>query len=568
MKKSIYAALFGMGIVALVLTMTATLWIYDITTQEEAEIHLRQVTKVLADGMSRSEAPVEWLKTAINDVDHSLRMTWIDNTGTVQYESAYHAAHMDNHNGRPEIQQARIQGEGISQRESGTLSRETSYYAVRLPDGSILRGALDRTGWEAIYHKMVPSLLAIVVVMLVLCFYLARRLTAYLLRPLREAGDWVASTVEGKKVPLLMGVPELDPILARAREQQENIAQYVCQLREERNRNRLMMDTLKEGVVLINGDGKMIDFNLAARDIFGLTRAHLGQDIQQLDPDKEWIDIMEQTMDDNNKVKCTWHHREKVYRVIMRRADDGQSLLLVVRDMTADDRAEKQRREFSANVTHEINTPLTSIRGFAELLRNGMYQTDNEVKDFSERILKESDRLLILIEKVMRLSRIEEQPHRESWQAVSLKEMAEQVVDLLAPQREKKEVQMRVVGETGTVYGDAQLLFELVLNIADNAIKYNVPGGKVELIVTEQKDTVSLTCRDTGIGIPEASQGHVFERFYRVEESRSKDTGGSGIGLAIVKHIAQSHQGRLDLRSTPGEGTVITVSFPRVERHS
>lgn len=568
MKKSIYAALFGMGVVALALTMMAALWMYYIEMRSESEVHLRQVTKVLADGMSKSTSPQHWLETAVADLDHSLRITWIDSFGNVRYESSYRAEDMDNHRMRPEIREAELAGEGMSRRDSGTLMRETSYYALRLADGSILRGAIDRSGLAAMYHKMLPTILGIIMLMLILCFYSARELTSRLVRPLREAGDLVTSVVEGKKIPILIGVPELDPILARAREQQESITRYIGQLRKERNTKRLMMDTLKEGVILVDGERKVVDFNRAAEYIFGLTREFLGKDIRTLGADLEWIGKLE-TDEEKPKEKHTWHHRNQVYQVVVRRtelADTDQSMLIVVRNITADHQMEKQRREFSANVTHELNTPLTSIRGFAELLHSGLYRKENEVHDFSGRILKEADRLLQLIEKVMRLSKIDERTSHDTWQPVSLKRIAEQVAELVEPQREKKDIHLQVTGDTGMVLGDTQLLFELVLNLVDNAIKYNVAKGDVDLRITEQGDTVLLVCRDTGIGIPEKNQPHVFERFYRVEESRSKDTGGSGIGLAIVKHIVQSHQGILELQSSPGEGTVITVRLPAMER--
>lgn len=566
MKKSIYAALLGMGVVALAMTMVATLWLYYAGVRYESETHLRQVTMILAEGMNNEKKPQEWLEKAVKDLDHTLRMTWIDHTGKVRFESAYRAGDMDNHLSRPEIQAALQTGEGMSRRDSGTVMRETSYYAIRLNDGSILRGALDRTGLAAVYRKTLPSILGIIIVILILCFFLARKLTSYLVKPLREAGDMVASVVEGKRVPLLIGVPELDPILARARDQQEHITKYINQLREERNTTRLMMDTLKEGVILVDNKRKIVEYNRAAKNIFGLTREHLGEDISMIDPDTNWLEKFERR-EKKKKVKSKLLRDDRIYRIIVRRTEDDpeHGMLVVVRDITADQQAEKQRREFTSNVSHELNTPLTSIRGFGELLYNGMYKGQEEVHNFAGRILKEADRLLGLIQKIMRLSKIEETTVNENWTMVSLHEVADQVAELLVPQTEKKGVTLTVAGADGTVYGDAQLLFEMILNLADNAVKYNVEGGKAEALIVEKNDKVILTFRDTGIGIPEDSQGHVFERFYRVEGSRSKETGGSGIGLAIVKHIVQCHNGKLELYSKPDEGTVVTVTLPSYE---
>ncbi len=567
MKKSIYASLMGMGIVAILLTMFATLWLYYSGIRTESELHLRQMTQVLADGMEKEENPKEWLNLTVQDLEHSIRLTWIDKEGTVRYESAYRLGEMDNHLFRPEIQEALTMGEGLGRRDSQTLDRATSYYAIRLADGSVLRGAVDRTSMFTMMKHALPGVLAVLIVMVILCFFLARMLTRYLVQPLIVTGEMISSVIEGKRVPLRIGVPELDPILARAREQQNHIGNYILQLRKERNTTRLMMNTLKEGIILVDGKGAIVDFNRAAKKIFNLSNEYRGEDLSIVDPDAQWLEKLSEK-EGKKKVKSRMHKDDRIYRIIVRRTDpinEQQGMVVVVRDVTADQLAEQQRREFSSNVSHELNTPLTSIRGFAELLYNGMYDGPDEVRNFAERMMKESDRLLGLIQNVMRLSKIEETTVNETWEQVSLNDVAVRAKELLEPHLEKKKVTMEIEGDSGFVYGDAQLLFELILNLADNAIKYNVEGGKVTISIEEDKEKVRLRVKDTGIGIPEDRQGHVFERFYRVESSRSKETGGTGIGLAIVKHIVQRHGGKLNLVSKTDEGTEITVTLPAYE---
>ncbi|MDU5288551.1 ATP-binding protein [Negativicoccus succinicivorans] len=567
MKKSIYSALVSISIVAVLLTLLASMWFYYSGVRKEAETHLQQMTTVLADGMRNQPVPVDWLAASVAGIDDMTRVTWIDASGKVRFESAYNADQMENHLEREEVKAALANGEGASRRESGTLARETSYYALRLDDGSVLRTAVDRGSLFAIMQRALPGVLGVLAVILIACFFLAGYLTRHLLKPLRQAGEAVDAMISGQPVPYMLGVPELDPILARTRAQQENISHYIDEINDERSRTRHMMDTLTEGVILLDRGQSILDYNNVTAKIFQLTSDVYGQSAAALDQSSAWLTCIQDAMQ-TGESSTELTLCERIYRVRARRTEssnDDFTVLLVVRDVTETALAEQRRREFSANVSHELNTPLTSIRGYAELLLNGMYHNADEVKNFARRMIQESNRLLGLIQNIMRLSRIEEANEPYQWQNVSLHYIAEQVTDLLEMQSEKKNIRMRVHGDRGYVFGDARLLFELVLNLADNAVKYNREGGSVDVTIRDGEDDVTLTVKDTGVGIPIEQQNYIFERFYRVEQSRSKETGGSGLGLAIVKHIVALHHGELALTSQPKEGTAITVTLPKTQ---
>lgn len=567
MKKSIYSALVSISIIAVLLTLLASMWFYYSGVRKEAETHLQQMTTVLADGMRNQPVPVDWLAASVAGIDDMTRVTWIDASGKVRFESAYNADQMENHLEREEVKAALAHGEGASRRESGTLARETSYYALRLDDGSVLRTAVDRGSLLAIMQRALPGVLGVLAVILIACFFLAGYLTRHLLQPLRQAGEAVDAMISGQPVPYMLGVPELDPILARTRAQQENISHYINEINDERSRTRRMMDTLTEGVILLDRGQSILDYNNVTAKIFQLTSDVHGQSAAALDQSSAWLTCIQDAMK-TGESSTELTLCERIYRVRARRTESSNNdftVLLVVRDVTETALAEQRRREFSANVSHELNTPLTSIRGYAELLLNGMYHNADEVKNFARRMIQESNRLLGLIQNIMRLSRIEEANEPYQWQDVSLHYIAEQVTDLLEMQSEKKNIRMQLHGDRGYVFGDARLLFELVLNLADNAVKYNREGGSVDVTIRDGEDDVTLTVKDTGVGIPIEQQNYIFERFYRVEQSRSKETGGSGLGLAIVKHIVALHHGELALTSQPKEGTAITVTLPKTQ---
>lgn len=375
--------------------------------------------------------------------------------------------------------------------------------------------------------------------------------------------------MEGQKVDdVPSDYKELKPLIRKVKEQHDEIQNYLDDIEEERNTIRTVVDTISDGIILLNEHKEIVDYNRKIVDIFHPAEDKRYRRIASLYHNEDWLRVIGKAYRTEGRQEYTMNLFDKPYRMVMNKIElsDGETgLLIVLRDMTASYMAEKMRREFSANVSHELKTPLTSISGFAEMIANGMYQKPDDVKLFGSRIVNESQRMLTLIDTIMHLSRIEETETTITWKTVSMDSLVRYAADLIEPQAKAKGVTISVDAEPLYTYGNAALLSELVMNLLDNAVKYNKEGGSVHAILQpEGEDKLSLTISDNGIGIPKEKQDRVFERFYRAEESRNKSTGGSGLGLAICKHIVEKHKGTLSMTSEEGKGTTFTVILPRM----
>ena len=374
--------------------------------------------------------------------------------------------------------------------------------------------------------------------------------------------------MEGKKVTPPAAYEELKPLISKVEEQHDEIESYLEDLEEERNTIQIVFNTISDGIILLNAHKEIVYYNTKAEEIFKPGEDKRYRRIASLYHDEDWLRVIGKAYRTVGRQQYTLNLFDRPYRMVMTQLEltDGQTgLLIVLRDMTASYMAEKMRREFSANVSHELKTPLTSISGFAEMIANGMYQQPEDVKFFGSRIVNESHRMLTLIDTIMHLSKIEETETTITWKTVSLDSLVHYAAELIEPQAKAKNVTITVDTEPLYAYGNAALLSELIMNLLDNAVKYNNVGGSVHaMLAPEGEDKIKLTISDTGIGIPKEKQGRVFERFYRAEESRNKATGGTGLGLAICKHIVDKHKGTLSVSSEEGKGTTMTVILPRV----
>lgn len=562
MRKRIFLSLFVVGLLAILWAVGLTAFWYYIGIREDEEMHITRVTRIVAEEMEHQQDPYDWLKRVTEGWNSHMRLTWIKPDGTILFESAYHADEMENHLSRQEVQEALAKGEGTSQRNSGTLHRQTTYYAVRLADGSVLRGAIDWSGVRLIVKEILPGILATFLLLLAGCLFQARWLTKYILRPLEVTTEAVESIVRGERVPLVLGIPELDPLLARTREQQEHIAEHILALQRERNTMRHMMDSLQEGVVLLDGEGKIADYNSSVEKIFNLTKDCRGELPAAITPDATWLETL--ALPAKNQMAILQRNGQ-VYILHVRPLTGGQenARLAVVRDITSEHLAEQHRKEFTANVTHELNTPLTSIRGFAELLANGMYETEAEAQDFARRMQLESERLLEMIASILRLAKMEEYALDSDGEEVSLRQVTEEVLAMCEARIRQKGLTVAVEGNEGRIWTHRGLAHELVSNVLDNAIKYNREGGGIRVEIREDAEATTFIVEDTGIGIAQSAQPHVFERFYRADTSRSGQIKGTGLGLAIVKRIVRMWHGEVELDSREEEGTRITIRIPR-----
>lgn len=567
MKVRIYRSLLLMGIVSVIVTFILSAILYYQGMQEQFSHELQHLNSVMAGAVSADdeEAGKAYLSRVYKDNDKTIHIVWLDRDGSVIYDSDNKD---EDYASGPEVKEAMEKGKGDAVHRDAN-DNPKSYYAQKAPDGTILRLSSARTVSYKGFFAYLPEIILFLLVFVVGCLFAAERETEKILKPFHLLGDLVQKIMEGQKVDdVPSDYKELKPLIRKVKEQHDEIQNYLDDIEEERNTIRTVVDTISDGIILMNEHKEIVDYNRKIVDIFHPAEDKRYRRIASLYHNEDWLRVIGKAYRTEGRQEYTMNLFDKPYRMVMNKIElsDGETgLLIVLRDMTASYMAEKMRREFSANVSHELKTPLTSISGFAEMIANGMYQKPDDVKLFGSRIVNESQRMLTLIDTIMHLSRIEETETTITWKTVSMDSLVRYAADLIEPQAKAKGVTISVDAEPLYTYGNAALLSELVMNLLDNAVKYNKEGGSVHAILQpEGEDKLSLTISDNGIGIPKEKQDRVFERFYRAEESRNKSTGGSGLGLAICKHIVEKHKGTLSMTSEEGKGTTFTVILPRM----
>lgn len=567
MKVRIYRSLLLMGIVSVIVTFILSAILYYQGMQEQFSHELQHLNSVMAGAVSADdeEAGKAYLSRVYKDNDKTIHIVWLDRDGSVIYDSDNKD---EDYASGPEVKEAMEKGKGDAVHRDAN-DNPKSYYAQKAPDGTILRLSSARTVSYKGFSAYLPEIILFLLVFVVGCLFAAERETEKILKPFHLLGDLVQKIMEGQKVDdVPSDYKELKPLIRKVKEQHDEIQNYLDDIEEERNTIRTVVDTISDGIILLNEHKEIVDYNRKIVDIFHPAEDKRYRRIASLYHNEDWLRVIGKAYRTEGRQEYTMNLFDKPYRMVMNKIElsDGETgLLIVLRDMTASYMAEKMRREFSANVSHELKTPLTSISGFAEMIANGMYQKPDDVKLFGSRIVNESQRMLTLIDTIMHLSRIEETETTITWKTVSMDSLVRYAADLIEPQAKAKGVTISVDAEPLYTYGNAALLSELVMNLLDNAVKYNKEGGSVHAILQpEGEDKLSLTISDNGIGIPKEKQDRVFERFYRAEESRNKSTGGSGLGLAICKHIVEKHKGTLSMTSEEGKGTTFIVILPRM----
>ncbi len=476
------------------------------------------------------------------------RITLISSDGTVLYDSVARADAMENHLGREEVAQALRNGTGKSSHYSSTVLKKNLYYALRLEDGSVLRLSREQSSLGAMLLNMAWPIAATVAGLLLLAAGLSVRLARQITQPINAISPDDPQDV----------YPELQPLTQRLRQQRETIRNQMDELSRRMREFSAMTENMSEGFLLIDLRGRVLTENHSAATLLPTDADNIAKCSQ-----KELCQAAQQALS-GQRCERLLQQGERTLSVIASPVlASGQvtGAVVLTLDVTEREQREKLRREFSANVSHELKTPLTSISGFAELMSQGLVPPD-KVREFSRDIQKECVRLTNLVEDIIDLSRLEEGGGDMSWEGVDLYPLCDEVLQSLEPVAKRQTVTLRLAGESRIVRGVHQVLHEMVYNLCDNAIKYNRPGGSVTVTVAQSGGRTSVTVADTGIGIPYEDQSRVFERFYRVDKSHSRAIGGTGLGLSIVKHAAALHGAEIKLQSQPEDGTVITVLFP------
>lgn len=483
------------------------------------------------------------------------RLTWIAADGSVLYDTKTNAESLENHASRAEVSQALATGTGESTRYSSTLMEKTMYYAQRLDDGTVLRISISRATVGMIAVGMIQPLLIVLIVALILSGLLARRLSRRIVDPLNSLD--LEHPLDND------AYEELSPLLKRIHHQHVEIQTQLRELREKTDEFTQITGSMREGLVLLDEHGSILSINAAAQALFGADAQCVGRDFLTIERSHEISTaIQAAAADGHSEVRA--ERAGRVYQFdISRITSDGKFLgtVILAFDITEQEFAERNRREFTANVSHELKTPLQGIIGSAELIENGMVRPE-DLPRFVGHIHAEAARLVTLIDDIIRLSQLDEGDEMPR-ETVDLLTLSQEAADDLKTAAAEKNIAIAVEGESETIGGVRRLLYEVIYNLCDNAIKYNVEGGSMKVSVGERDGKAFVSVADTGIGIAPEHQSRIFERFYRVDKSHSKASGGTGLGLSIVKHAVQYHHGTVELHSEEGKGTTICILLPK-----
>lgn len=551
MKNKIFRALVALAAMAVLVASGLITFLVSQDYFNETKKELAQEARYISMGLESGGD--NFLNKIAAENGSNVRITLIDKDGIVLFDNQAEAKTLENHAMRQEVMEAVAVGAGEAERFSDTLDKTTYYYAVRLEDGKILR--LART-IDSIYKsvlQMLPIMGGIVIVVAFLASIVARRVTFNLIKPLDQVN--LDEPLDNETYD------ELAPFLTRIAKQKRQLSKNLKKLRGKQEELTIITNNMNEGLVLLNGQQNVLFINESAAKIFGFSAKEVvGRNILTVDRAQEVQDLL-QKVSQAGKGEGLYEKDGHFYQLSGSSVNGSGSVILIY-DVTEKMTAEKLRREFSANVSHELKTPLQSILGYAEIMKNGLVK-DEDKQRFLERIHAEAGNMIELIQNIMELSRLDENKTLDEFEDVDLLKLAQSVTLRLKHKAQTKGVTLNVSGSSACVCGVQSILSEVLYNLVDNSIKYNKDNGKVDVKVQDASEEVTVSVSDTGIGIGAADRERVFERFYRADKSHSKEIGGTGLGLSIVKHGVLFHKGRVELESEPGIGTTITFVLPK-----
>lgn len=551
MKNKIFRALVALAAMAVLVASGLITFLVSQDYFNETKKELAQEARYISMGLESGGN--DFLNKIAAENGSNVRITLIDKDGIVLFDNQAEAKTLENHAMRQEIMEAVAVGAGEAERFSDTLDKTTYYYAVRLEDGKILR--LART-IDSIYKsvlQMLPIMGGIVIVVAFLASIVARRVTFNLIKPLDQVN--LDEPLDNETYD------ELAPFLTRIAKQKRQLSKNLKKLRGKQEELTIITNNMNEGLVLLNGQQNVLFINESAAKIFGFSAKEvIGRNILTVDRAQEVQDLLQKVASNGNGEEL--YEKEGHYYQLSGSSVNGSGSVILIYDVTEKMTAEKLRREFSANVSHELKTPLQSILGYAEIMKNGLVK-DEDKQRFLERIHAEAGNMIELIQNIMELSRLDENKTLDEFEDVDLLKLAQSVTLRLKDKAQTKGVTLNVNGSSACVCGVQSILSEVLYNLVDNSIKYNKDNGKVDVKVQDGSEDVTVSVSDTGIGIGAADRERVFERFYRADKSHSKEIGGTGLGLSIVKHGVLFHKGRVELESEPGVGTTITFVLPK-----
>lgn len=554
MTKKIFKSI--MFVCALVLTvgLAAVMGILYSNFDGQMRKELSKEAAYLAYGVEQQG--VDYLK---NIKDKSARITYIDQDGTVLFDNEADVSEMKNHSDRTEFQKAEKYGAGESSRYSDTLSEKTIYYALRLKDGTVLRVSGTQDSVLALVENLIFPLCGLLCLMLILSGIMASAISKRIVKPINELD---LESPEENRI-----YEELSPLLSKIHRQNREIQNQLELAKQQQEEFALITENMQEGLIVIDKYTMILSANSSAWNLFHMDRGCQGESVYCLDREEEFRHAIEQVLSGEHTelvLKLNGSDIQLIANPVIRdKKTEGAVVLLV--NVTEKLERESLRREFSANVSHELKTPLTSISGFAEIMQGGLVKNE-DIPKFAGRIYKESQRLLQLVEDVIQISQLDEEKTSYVWEPVDVYQVCKNAFESLKEKAKRLNVHLYICGERMKMEAVRTLLEEAIYNVCDNAIKYNRNDGSVSVFLTQTAQEIQIVVKDTGVGIPKEDQDRVFERFYRVDKSHSKEIGGTGLGLSIVKHAVGALKGSVILRSEEGNGTEICMKFPKVHK--
>ena len=552
MRNKIFSGLLFLSTAAVIIASVLIAVIMYQGSMTTMQRDLRQEATFIKMGLEQSGK--SYLQALTMESGKLTRVTLIAPDGRVIYDNHVAAEKMLNHKDREEVQEALASGIGLAERMSDTLSEKTFYFALRLDNGDILRVARTTDSVFATVAGSIPYMIAVVLVVALVAMLLARRITDKMVLPLDQVD--LENPLENDTYD------ELAPFLTRIAQQQRQVSEGLKQLRQKQNELAAITQSMNEGLILLNDRQNILSINDSAAKLFGLQDHEVvGKNILTLERGQEVQELLQKGAVGGSGESL--YQKDGRFYQLCGSSVGGKGSVLLIFDVTEKRAAETLRREFSANVSHELKTPLQSILGYAEIMKNGLVQ-EGDKQRFLEKIYSEAGHLIVLIDNIMKLSRLDESANNmNNLEIIELKKLAEGTVQRLQEQAAGKNVAISVSGCEAEVEGVPAVLSEVIYNLIDNGIKYNRENGSVEITVAVIPGEAVLTFKDTGCGIGSADKERVFERFYRVDKSHFKETGGTGLGLSIVKHGVMFHKVRVELESVLDKGTTIKIFLPR-----
>lgn len=554
MTKKIFKSIMFVCALVLAVGLAAVMGILYRNFDGQMRKELSKEAAYLAYGVEQQG--LNYLK---NIKDKSARITYIDQDGTVLFDNEADVSEMKNHSDRTEFQKAEKYGAGESSRYSDTLSEKTIYYALRLKDGTVLRVSGTQDSVLALVENLIFPLCGLLCLMLILSGIMASAISKRIVKPINELD------LESPEENLIY--EELSPLLSKIHRQNREIQNQLELAKQQQEEFALITENMQEGLIVIDKYTMILSANSSAWNLFHMDRVCQGESVYCLDREEEFRHAIEQVLSGEHTelvLKLNGSDIQLIANPVIRdKKTEGAVVLLV--NVTEKLERESLRREFSANVSHELKTPLTSISGFAEIMQSGLVKCE-DIPQFAGRIYKESQRLLQLVEDVIQISQLDEEKTSYTWEPVDVYQVCKNAFESLKEKAKRLNVHLYICGEYMKMEAVRTLLEEAVYNVCDNAIKYNRNDGSVSVFLTQTAQEIQIVVKDTGVGIPKEDQDRVFERFYRVDKSRSKEIGGTGLGLSIVKHAVGALKGSVILRSEEGNGTEICMKFPKVHK--